>query len=401
MATPRRASTSSVSPSCLRIGCPPLASRGSWAWAPSAPRGSSPGCSPRPSRSPSRAPGEGGAGLGLGGIPSLETGQTGKKARKGDPLPGTVQVRNAALAGLGFLIGGGGFDAEPAATAFQSLLAYSQGKPSEPYYRGAAAGLGRSRDARAVEPLRRLAKWRKDPDTKQTALRALAVGFADEAAKRQLRQELDDADPEEQLRAAQALYETGDAAAFAWAVDVITQRRSTDTRKQDIRAQVVRDLVELGGAPARAALARALAEGPGNDWLVAWTQVALLELGDLSQLPGRRGGPRQGRLAPRSARLPLDLAGDLAVPAGGSRHPAHRRPRGDDRRAADPEGGAAGRQLRRRRTRPLPRQVRRPQQGATAQLRWQAAEAFAAAQPEERPTAARDGSSRTTPRRCG
>ncbi len=34
-----------------------------------------------------------------------------------------------------------------------------------------------------------------------------------------------------------------------------------------------------------AALARALAEGPGNDWLVAWTQVALLELGDLSQLP--------------------------------------------------------------------------------------------------------------------
>ena len=344
--------------------------------------------------------GEGGAGLGLGGIPSLESGQTGKKARKGDPLPGTVQVRNAALAGLGFLIGGGGLEAAPAAAAFQSLLTYSQGKPFEPYYRGAAAGLGRSRDARAVEPLRRLAKWRKDPDTKQTALRALAVGFADEAAKRQLRQELDDSDPEEQLRAAQALYETGDPAAFAWAVDVITQRRSTDTKRQDIRALVVRDLVELGGEAAKAALARALAEGPGNDWLVAWTQVALLELGDLAQLPRVEAALGKEDWTPRSARLPLDLAGDLAVPAGGGRHPADRRPRRDDRRAADQEGGAAGRQLRRRRAQPLSREGRCPRGsdrpialaggggdrgGAARRMRWRCS----------------NGCSPTRRRRCG
>ena len=326
------------------------------------------------------APGEGGAGLGLGGIPSLDSGQAGKKPRKGDPLPGTVQVRNAALAGLGFLIGGGSLAAEPAAAAFQTLLAYSQGKPNEPYYRGAAAGLGRSRDARAAEPLRRLAKWRKDPDTKQTALRALALGFADEAAQRQLRQELDDADPEEQLRAAQALYETGDAAAFAWAVDIITQRRSTDTRKQDIRPQVVRDLVELGGAPAKAALARALAEGPGNDWLVAWTRVALLELGDPSQLPAVEAALAKDdwRLDPRGFRSIwraispfLQAAAGILLTGGLGAMTAVQQ----IQKAVQLVGNfAAG-----ERSRFLAKSDAR--QGATAQLRWQAAEAFAAAQP--------------------
>ncbi len=326
------------------------------------------------------SPGEAGAGLGPGGVPSLESGSAGKKARKGDPLPGTVQVRNAALAGLGFLIGGGGLAAEPAGAAFQSLLSYSQGKSNEPYYRGAAAGLGRSRDARAVEPLRRLAKWRRDPDTKQTALRALAVGFADEAAKRQLRQELDDADPEEQLRAAQALYETGDAAAFAWAVDVITQRRSTDTRKQDIRAQVVRDLVELGGAPARAALARALAEGPGNDWLVAWTQVALLELGDLSRLPDVEAALARDdwRLDPRGFRSIwraispfVQAAAGILLSGGLGAMTAVQQIQKAVQLVGNFAAGERGRFLARSDA----------QQGATAQLRWQAAEAFAAAQP--------------------
>jgi HEAT repeat protein len=326
--------------------------------------------------------GAGGAGFGQGGIPSLDAGAAGKKARKGDPLPGTVQVRNAALAGLGFLIGGGGLNAESAATAFQSLLAFSQGKPNEPYYRGAAAGLGRSRDARAVEPLRRLAKWRKDPDTKQTALRALAVGFADESAKRQLRQELDDSDPEEQLRAAQALYETGDAAAFDWAVDVITQRRSTDTKRPDIRALVVRDLVELGGERSKSALARALAEGPGNDWLVAWTQVALLELGDLAQLPGVEAAlakedwkldPRGFRSIWRAISPFLQAAAGILLTGGVGALTAVQQ----IKKAVQLVGNFASGE----RSRYLAKVDAR--QGATAQLRWQAAEAIAAAQPKQ------------------
>lgn len=325
------------------------------------------------------APGAAG-GLG-GGIPSLDPDQAGKKVKKGDPQPGTIQVRNAALAGLGFLIGGGILPAERSAAALQRLVAYSEGKSHEFYYRGAAAGLGRSRDARAVEPLRRLAKWRKDPDTKQTALRALAVGFADDAAKKQLRQELGDADPEEQLRAAQALYETGDAAAFDWAVDVITRRRSTDTKKQDIRALVVRDLVELGGDKSRAALTRALAEGPGNDWLIAWTEVALLELGELSHLPRVEAAlakedwqldPRGFRSIWRAISPFLQAAAGILLTGGIGAMTAIQQ----IKKAVQLVGNfAAG-----ERSRYLAKVDAR--QGATAQLRWQAAEAIAAARPK-------------------
>lgn len=320
----------------------------------------------------------GGAGFAL---PSLEPEPTGRKPKKGEPQPGTIQVRNAALAGLGFLIGGGGLPAEHSAAALQQLVVYSQGRSGEPYYRGAAAGLGRSRDGRAVEPLRRLAKWRQDPDTKQTALRALAVGFGDEAARKQLRQELDGSDPEEQLRAAQALYETGDAAAFDWAVDVITQRRSTDTKKPDIRALVVRDLVELGGDKAKVALTRALAEGPGNDWLVAWTQVALLELGDLSQLSKVEAAldkadwsldHRGFRSIWRAISPFLQAAVGILMTGGVGAMTALQQ----IRKAVQLVGNfAAG-----ERSRYLAKVDARL--GATAQLRWQATEAIAAARPQ-------------------
>ncbi|MEO8197989.1 MAG: HEAT repeat domain-containing protein [Thermoanaerobaculia bacterium] len=322
-------------------------------------------------------------------MPSLDPAAAGKKPRKGDPLPGTIQVRNAALAGLGGLIGGGGLPAERSAAALQELLAYSQGKSNELYFRGAAAGLGRSRDPRAVDPLRRLAKWRQDPDAKQVALRALAVGFGDEAARKQLRQELDDSDPQEQLRAAQALYETGDAAAFDWAVDVITQRRSTDSKKADIRAQVVRDLVELGGERSKVVLARVLVEGPGNDWLVAWTQVALLELGDRAQLPQVEAAlaKEDWRLDPRGFRSIwraispfLQAAAGILMTGGIGALTALQQ----IRKAVQLVGNfAAG-----ERSRYLSKVDAR--QGATAQLRWQAAEAIAAAQPKNAVALLRD-----------
>ena len=321
---------------------------------------------------------EGGMGLAM---PNLDPATAGKKIRKGAPLPGTIQVRNAALAGLGFLVGGGGLPPERSAAVLQQLVAYSQGKTNEAYFRGAAAGLGRCRDPRAVEPLRRLAKWKQDPDTKQTALRALAVGFGDEAARKQLGQELDDSDPEEQLRAAQALYETGDAAAFEWAVDVITQRRSTDTKKPDIRALVVRDLVELGGERARGALTRALAQGPGNDWLVAWTQVALLELGDLAQLPpveaalGREDWSldRRGFRSIWRAISPfLQAAAGILLTGGLGAMTAVQQIQKAVQLVGNFAAGERGRYLAKADAR----------QGATAQLRWQAAEAIAAAQPK-------------------
>ena len=210
-----------------------------------------------------------------------------EKAKDAPLDPGMVQLRNGALEGLGALVGSGALAPEARGRALDRLLAYAavKGKQNEPYQRGVAEGLGRSRDPRALEALRRLSKNRRDPAAKQAALRGLVVGFHDEAATRQLRGELNDRDPEEQLRAAQALYEAGDEAAFRWAVEVIGKRRVMEAKKPDIRARVVRDLVELGGERSRGALAQALAEGPPNDWLTAWVRVGLLELGDATQLP--------------------------------------------------------------------------------------------------------------------
>jgi HEAT repeat protein len=206
-----------------------------------------------------------------------------KQPKNAPPHQGMVQLRSAALEGLGALAGSGALEPDSRERAMAALFAHSEGKANEIYSHGVAAGLGRSKDPRAVAPLRKLAKRRGDADTKQAALHGLAVGFRDDAAIKQLRGELDDSDPEEQLRAAQALYELADDAAFRWAVDVIGQRRSTDTKKADIRALVVRDLVDFGGAPARKALEQALAAGTGNDWLAAWVEVGLLELGDVSR----------------------------------------------------------------------------------------------------------------------
>mgnify|MGYP001573408148 FL=1 len=314
----------------------------------------------------------------MGGV-NLDPDQ--KPRQEGDPPANLVQLRNGALAGLGALAGSGLLSRPRADAAMAILLARSSGKENEVYYRGAAAGLGRSKDPRAVEPLRRIAKWRKNPDAKQTALRALAVGWNDEAAKKQLRGELDDNDPEEQMRAAQALYETNDEAAWNWAVDVITKRRSTDTKGQDIRAQVVRDLVELGGERAKASLARALAEGPGNDWLEAWTRVALLELGDLSQLPLVEAAlhkedwtlDRRGFKSIWRAISPfLQAAVGILMTGGVGAMTAIQQIKKAVQLIGNFAAGERGRYLAKADAR----------QGATAQLRWQTAEALAAARPK-------------------
>jgi HEAT repeat protein len=300
--------------------------------------------------------------------------------KEGDPPASVIQLRNAALAGLGALVGSGALSPERSAAAMSMLLARSEGKANEPYLRGAAAGLGRSKDSRAVAALQRIASSRKDPDARQSAQRALAVGFRDEAAIRQLRSQLDDRDPEEQLRAAQALYESGDEAAWKWAVDVITKRRTSDSEKADIRALVVRDLVELGGEKSKATLARALSEGPGNDWLEAWTRVALLEVGDGSQLPAVEAAlakedwtlDRRGfRSVWRAIRPFLQAALAAALTGGIGAVSAFQQ----IRQAVSLVGNFASGE----RSRYLAKVDAR--KGASAQLRWQAAAAIGEARP--------------------
>jgi HEAT repeat protein len=316
------------------------------------------------------------------GFGQAGTGQAGTGAKDAPPEPGVVQLRNSALSGLGALVGSGSLDVEARERAMGRLLAFaaSTAPHHELYRRGVAEGFGRARDPRGLAPLRRLAAVRRDADVKQVALRGLAVGFADEAAVRQLRGELDDRDPEEQLRAAQALYELGDEAAFRWAVEVIGKRRTTDAKKPDIRALVVRDLVELGGERARGALAQALAEGPPNDWITAWLRVSLLELGDLAQLPAVEAAlvkedwaldPRGFRSVWRAIR-PLLQAVASTLASGGLAAPSALQ-------QAKQAVQVVGNLVHGERSRHLAKAGQR--EAVVAQLRWQTADALAVANP--------------------
>ncbi len=295
------------------------------------------------------------------------------------PDPGAVELRLAALEGLGAVAGPGGLEGEARESAMTKVLSYSAGKENEPYFRGAALGLGRSRDPRAVEPLRRLAKDERK-DVRLAAWRGLAVAYHDDAAVKALRSELGNGDLQEELKAAQILFEIGDDAALDWAVATIGRRRTSDAKQADIRPQVVRSVVGLAGAKARPTLERALAAGTGNDWLDAWTRVALLELGDQGQMSAVQAALAKDdwALDPRGfvsiwrAIKPLLYAVAQTVLSGGAAAPSAV---DQVRRAVQLIGnfaeGERGRYLANADAR----------KAATAQLRWQAADAFAVVRP--------------------
>ncbi|MFI5143015.1 MAG: HEAT repeat domain-containing protein [Thermoanaerobaculales bacterium] len=295
------------------------------------------------------------------------------------PDRGALQLRLAALEGLGALAAPGQLEGEARETAMTKILSYSTGKDNEPFYRGAALGLGRSRDPRAVEPLRRIAKDSR-PDVRRAALRGLAVAFHDEAAIKALRSELGDHDLEDQLRVAQVLFEVGDDAAFRWAVEAIGHRRTSDSKQPDIRPQVVRSLVSLGGEHARPTLEQALAAGTGSDWLEAWVRVALLELGDASQMAAVESalGKEDWALDPRGflsvwhAIKPLLLAVAQTMASGGMAAPsAFEQAKRAVQLIGNFASGERGHYLANADAR----------KAAIAQLRWQTADALAVAHP--------------------
>ena len=133
---------------------------------------------------------------------------------------------------------------------------------------------------------------------------------------------------------------------------------------------MVRDLVELGGEKSRGALARA-----------HWTRVALLELGDLAQLPQVEAAlakedwsldHRGFRSIWRAISPFLQAAAGILMSGGIGALTAVQQ----IQKAVQLVGNfAAG-----ERSRYLAKVDAR--KGATAQLRWQAAEAIAAAQPK-------------------
>lgn len=226
--------------------------------------------------------------------------------RNGQPSSNVIWLRGAALRGLGNLIAGSGLSAEHREQGVRLLLSYARGKENSAYFADAAAGLGRSRDPRAVAPLRDLAGRKKDPAVSLAALRGLAVGFHEESALGKIRGWLQNDSPEVQLAAEDALLEAGDDAGYAWALEVITSTRDAESNRPDIRPRVVRDLVAKRDDRARKTLQQALKQGAGNDWLDAWIAIGLLEMGDRTQLEA-------ARVAVHKADWTLDRRGVMTI----------------------------------------------------------------------------------------
>ena len=201
-----------------------------------------------------------------------------------EPDHGTVVLRGAALRGLGAVVGAAGLAPDQRAAALTRLRRYAAGDENAAYFADAATGLGRTRDPSVVPDLQRLAGWRKDPLIAQSAEAALAIGFHDPAATERLRRVLRSKLEDDVLRVLPLLLEDGDAETIAWSVRAVTARRASEDTKPDLRPQIVREFANLPDGRGRAPLAQIAAQGAGNDWLQAWVAVALLELGDASQL---------------------------------------------------------------------------------------------------------------------
>jgi len=198
---------------------------------------------------------------------------------------GVVQMRGAALRGLGTLIGSDAIKGDDRERALATILRYADGKENAPYYADAATGLGRAGDPRGLPSVKRLAKYRKDEVVVDAARIALASNFKDAGAIKSLRGELDSDNADRAMRMATALFGADDEETFQWAVEVVTKRRPSDKQGADLRPRVVRELAVLRTDRAHQALTQISNDGAGNDWLQAWTSVALLELGDADQLP--------------------------------------------------------------------------------------------------------------------
>lgn len=236
-------------------------------------------------------------------------------AAQGKTMEPVPAIQAVAAKGLGKLVGAGELTPQQREVVVGELVSLAGTKGLDLMAAtGVVQGLAFSADPAAKPVLERLAKKGKPEEVRPLAVRALAAAYRDEWAVQQLRKELrrggisktfkkakslapwsDDGSsqmvgqPEPFARddrkylAASTLIHLGDDAAYAW-VDDTLESRNPPEGVTDHRPDLVRDLVDTGTKHARSLLAKRVAEGHANEWLLAWMTIGLYELGDRSQL---------------------------------------------------------------------------------------------------------------------
>jgi HEAT repeat protein len=194
-------------------------------------------------------------------------------------------VNATALRVLGDLATAEGFPKEKKDAVVDELIKRTHGMMNATLYPAAIDGLLRTKDPRAVEPLRGLTKGMlKGPEVKRAALRALLLGYGDAGARESLQKDLKGGfmkEPQDQAAAALILIEAGEPAGLDWALQYLSKKKKKDP---DFSPELVAALVERGDDAARGVLAKAVVTQDPGDWITTDMAIGLLQLGDASAI---------------------------------------------------------------------------------------------------------------------
>ncbi|NHZ72962.1 MAG: hypothetical protein GWP16_00625 [Nitrospirae bacterium] len=231
-------------------------------------------------------------------------------------MPVMPQVQAVAAKGLGKLVGTGTLTPEQRTGVMNAIVGITETRNQDSVALiGAIQGLSFANDRQAVDPLRKLWKKGKPEEIRPVAMGGLVVGYREGDAITAMRKELktgqgigrsikkaksfapwtgqgQEPSPtdkkgrnlaEARYLAGRALIQASDPSGYEWASKYL-DKRTVPRGERDFRPDLVRDLVETGGAEARKTLQVNVDDGHQNEWLAAWMRIALFELGDRGQL---------------------------------------------------------------------------------------------------------------------
>jgi hypothetical protein len=231
-------------------------------------------------------------------------------------MPVMPQIQAVAAKGLGKLVGTGTLTQEQRSGVMNAIIGITETKHHDGVaLTGAIQGLSFANDRQAVAPLRKLWKKGKPEEVRPVALGGLVVSYKEADAITAMRKELKTGkgigrsikkaksfapwsgqgqEPsstdkkgrdlaEARYLAGRALIRANDSSGYEWATKYL-DKRTVPQGERDFRPDLVRDLVEIGGAQARTALTVNVDDGHQNEWLEAWMRIGLFQLGDREQL---------------------------------------------------------------------------------------------------------------------
>ncbi len=245
-----------------------------------------------------------------------------------------IETVNAVLPLLGELAGSEGFPPELRGRVVAKLDEYTGGMKKASFGDSACRGLVATGDERAIPTLQKLSSGMMNTDFFPCSRAGLLLTFGDQSVVPLLEKQLkggtfSTTTPQERLSAASLLMKAGEASGFAFAREELTKKEKKGLGKfmksssddVDLRPSLVTALVEADRSESIDVLKSASAVVTKGSWLETWIAVALLELGDTSQIglaKAALGNPEWAFTTVRIATALAEHGDDSGIPALGT-----------------------------------------------------------------------------------